>query len=72
MFAISELLAKAEKATPDKGKWTKFIPVVQKLQSNDYSPWAAVKWLVEQGEIAAADQRSAYHSILQALKRRGK
>ena len=69
-MSIAELLAKAEgEPAPDRGAWAKYLPVIRALHKKGLSVWLAVKWLVDQGEIASDKQRNAYHSLLASIRR---
>ena len=76
MKNISALLKKAEKAQPpttSRSSWAPLLPVVQKLiGERRFTLWAAVVWLVEQGEIDPDEKRNAYHSLFGIIDRQKK
>jgi hypothetical protein len=73
MSLVAELLAKAATSKPDtvaNKKWSHLFPVIQKLETNGFSSWGAVGWLVKSGGVPEGSERTCYHSYLAHKKRK--
>lgn len=74
---LNALMEKAARAEPPailaRSSWLAYVPVIQVLMTQRaFNLKAAVKWLVQQGEIAPAKEGCAYRALLQILTRRQK
>lgn len=74
---IAVLLERAGSAKPEPDqkaskRWVNLLPVFETLLSRGFNGRAAVKWLIEQGEVTTQEEDKAFFALHQARNRRKK
>ncbi len=73
---LDALLKKAAKApVPSTGlrsSYRQLVPVIETLQARGYPLKGAVRWLVQEKQIAADNEEKAYSAIRQLMSRRAR